>query len=42
MGDLLRRVNAAEGGALQIDTTAHAARDYVHLDDVITALLAIG
>ena len=36
---------AAESGrppTLRLDTTPHAARDYVHLDDVLEALLAIG
>ena len=29
------------GPVLEIDSTLHAARDYVHVDDVVTALVAI-
>lgn len=42
--ELLRRVREARrqgAGALEIDTSAQAARDYVHVDDVVDALLLI-
>jgi nucleoside-diphosphate-sugar epimerase len=42
IGELLRRVRDRGGkAALTIDTSPHAARDYVHVDDVLDALLLI-
>ncbi|MEO5880981.1 MAG: NAD(P)-dependent oxidoreductase [Caldimonas sp.] len=42
LGTLLARVRAADRGAvLEVDSSAEAARDYVHVDDVIEALVAI-
>ncbi len=40
LGDLLRRVQA-QRGALSIDCCSHAVRDYVHISDVMTALVHI-
>lgn len=42
--DVVRSVAAADGGVpprLHVDTTSGAARDYVHLDDVLRALVLI-
>ena len=42
LGTLLSRVRAADRGAvLEIDSSAEAARDYVHVDDAVEALVAI-
>ena len=42
LGTLLQRVRASERGALlEIDSSPDAARDYVHVDDVVAALVAI-
>jgi nucleoside-diphosphate-sugar epimerase len=42
VGELLRRVNdTPAGGVLLLDSAASCERDYVHLDDVLTALIRI-
>ena len=42
LGTLLSRLRAADRGALlEVDSSAEAARDYVHVDDVLEALVAI-
>ena len=49
IGNLLRRLRQhqasaagrGDGAALEIDTSAHVWRDYVHIDDVLDALLHI-
>jgi len=42
LGSLLARVRApGRGPVLEVDSSAEAARDYVHVDDVIEALAAI-
>ena len=42
LGSLLSKLAAsAVGDAVPIDSTPHAVRDYVHVDDVIAALVAI-
>jgi len=42
LGSLLARLRAADRGpALEVDSSAEATRDYVHVDDVLDALVAI-
>ena len=42
LGTLLARVRApGRGPVLEVDSSAEAARDYIHVDDVIDALVAI-
>jgi nucleoside-diphosphate-sugar epimerase len=42
LGTLLERVRSSERGTLlEIDSSPDAARDYVHVDDVVAALVAI-
>jgi nucleoside-diphosphate-sugar epimerase len=42
LGQLLARVTATPaGGTIALDTSPHLSRDYVHRDDVVSALVAI-
>jgi UDP-glucose 4-epimerase len=39
---LLRQSAASEGKTISIDSSPHFTRDYIHLDDVISGMIAIG